>query len=110
MNTKHKQVTAEQQEQSFNKAVSNQSFSNYAPIFEGFIAKGIDINDIKPRENIFTFNAWLYVGRIVKKGEHGVKIVTVVKTEPTETKKASSFIRSVTVFHISQTESKIDKQ
>lgn len=95
----------EQQAQSLSNALNNQSFSNYPAIFEGFLAKGIDIDDIKPRTNIFTFNAWKALGFSVKKGEHGVKVVTAVKTARKDAEgndKPSSFIRSVTVFHSSQ--------
>jgi antirestriction protein ArdC len=82
---------------------------NYSSIFDGFMAKGIALEDIKPRENVFTFNAWKALGRSVRKGEHGVKAVTFVpasgKPEPeTGERKAFKMPRTVTVFHISQTD------
>ncbi|MBM3835942.1 MAG: hypothetical protein FJ403_22295 [Verrucomicrobia bacterium] len=43
-------------------------------------AKGIPEDQIKSRENVFTFKAWNAQGRKVKKGEHGVKIHTVIET------------------------------
>jgi hypothetical protein len=51
---------------------------NYSAIFQGFMAKGIAETDIKPRENVFTFHAWKALGRSVKRGEHGVKVVTFI--------------------------------
>ena len=59
-------------------AVSGQSTMNYQAIISGFMEKGVAREDIKPRENVFTFHAWFGVGRCVRKGEHGVKICTYV--------------------------------
>jgi antirestriction protein ArdC len=86
--------------------------TNYPAIFEGFMAKGIAEADIKPRENVFTFNAWKALGRSVKKGEHGVKVVTFIDRKVTDHDRATGqqverSFRSPhtrTVFHISQTE------
>ena len=64
------------QQEALTRATGNQSLSNYPAIIQGFIEKGIAENDIKPRINIFTFNAWKALGRSVKKGEHGVKVLT----------------------------------
>lgn len=95
------------QTEALNRARGGQSMGNYATIFAGFAAKGIAADDIKPRENVLTFHAWKALGRVVKKGEHGVKVCTFVnaardddsgKTKPIRKMKAA------TVFHISQTE------
>ena len=56
------------------RAVHGQSLSNFPAIFQGFAAKGIPESEIKPRENVFTFNAWKALGRVVRRGEHGVKV------------------------------------
>lgn len=96
--------------EALNRAVSGRSMMNYGSIFEGFIAKGIAIEDIKPRENVFTFWAWKALGRRVKKGEHGVKTCTFVPvaskqdTETGEKKSGYRMPRTTTVFHVSQTE------
>ena len=84
---------------------------NYVAILEGFAARGIPMDEIKPRENVFTFWAWKALGRRVKKGEHGVKATTFI---PVSGKKSAGenpgaakgyrMPRTVTVFHISQTE------
>ena len=94
-------------------AVSGQSMANYPAIFDGFAAKGISENDIKPRENVFTFHAWKRLGRVVKKGEHGVKVVTYVEFGPGKPDPKTGELdsrkmggrkpRSTTVFHVSQT-------
>ena len=58
--------------ESLKRAVSGQSFTNFPAIFQGFAAKGIPESEIKPRENVFTFQAWKALGRVVRRGEHGV--------------------------------------
>jgi antirestriction protein ArdC len=97
-------------------AKADRSLMNYPAIFEGFAEMGIALDDIQPRENVFTYNAWLALGRQVRKGAHGVKVLTWIKAEgkdgnkdaaPTEANVESHafrFARSTTVFHISQTD------
>ena len=101
----------EKQSQALSNAISNQSTMNYTPIIQGFMGKGIPIDDIKPRENVFTFNAWKALGRSVKKGEHGVKVITFVPmSSKSENENGEQETRSwrrpwtTTVFHVSQTE------
>lgn len=90
------------------RAQSGMSMANYPAIYEGFAAKGIPLDEIRPRENVFTFNAWRAKGRTVRKGEHGVKVTSWVPIEKTDPKTGkidrSSFCRTVTVFHESQTD------
>ena len=94
------------------RAVSGQTMSNYPAIFHGFIAKGIPESEIKPRENVFTFEAWKALGRYVRKGEHGVKVVTFIETKGRELDQDTGEPKimrrpwTTTVFHISQTEAK----
>lgn len=101
------------QQQALSKAVQGQSMANYATIFEGFMAKGIPEDQIRPRENVFTFNAWKALGRYVRKGEHGVRVGTrvefEVKDEETGESARQSRPKATTVFHISQTEA-MDQQ
>ena len=89
-------------EQALQRATTNQSFSNYPAIIEGFAARGIPPEQIRPRENVFTFNAWRQLSRTVKKGETGVKITTWIPVE----KNGEKFVRPklTTVFHITQTQ------
>lgn len=86
-------------EESLARATSQSSFANYPAILAGFAAKGIE--DVRPRENVFTFRAWKQLGRVVDKGQTGVKITSWVPM----TKNGETFTRPVTVsvFHISQT-------
>jgi len=94
--------------ESLKRAVQGQSFSNFPAIFRGFAAKGIAETEIKPRENVFTFQAWKALGRYVRKGEHGVKVTTFIECtkENKGTGEKESFRRpwTTTVFHVSQTE------
>jgi hypothetical protein len=98
----------QKQSQALHNAVTGQSFMNYEDIFKGFEAMGIASEQIKPRENVFTFNAWLALGRVVTKGQHGVKVCTFVQAQSadreTGDKKAFRLPRQTTVFHVSQTE------
>ena len=101
---------AEARREALMRAVAGQTMSNYPAIFQGFLAKGIPECEIRPRENVFTFEAWKALGRYVRKGEHGVKVVTFIETKSKEVDQDTSepkIIRrpwTTTVFHISQTE------
>jgi antirestriction protein ArdC len=104
-------MTVEQQAEALDRARNGLSAINYPTIYSGFVQNGIPAGDIKPRENIFTFNAWKALGRSVKKGEHGVKVVTfidgkgrVVDEATGEKQETRAYRRTTTVFHISQTE------
>jgi hypothetical protein len=100
------------QHEALTRAVTGQSLSNYPAIFQGFSAKGISEDQIKPRENVFSFQAWKALGRHVKRGEHGIKVATVRDFRKTvidrETGEKKEEVYSVpwtaTVFHVSQTE------
>lgn len=102
----------EMQAEALARAEQSQSSANYAAIFTGFTGMGIAESDIMPRVNVFTFQAWKAKGRSVKKGEHGVKVVTFIDASGTERdpstgeKKTLGYRRphTTTVFHISQTE------
>jgi antirestriction protein ArdC len=76
------------------------------------MAKGIPETAIKPRENVFTYQAWRALGRQVRRGEHGIKVVTFVEMakENRETGEKQSFRRpwTTTVFHISQTDTIVE--
>jgi hypothetical protein len=103
------------EQEALSNATTRQSTMNYGAIFAGFEAKGI--TDIRPRENVFTFNAWKALGRSVKKGEHGVKVVTFIEATTRDTNEAGDeTVRSyrkphtTTVFHISQTEAEGERQ
>lgn len=108
------------QQESLSRAMSGQALTNWPAIFEGFMAKGIPEHEIKPRENVFTYHAWRALGRQVRRGEHGVKVVTFVSIkgkedrdgiatndlDGTDKPNAGATRRpwSATVFHVSQTD------
>ena len=100
----------QKQQEALARATQGMTLSNYPIIYQGFIAKGISEHDIRPRENIFTFNAWKALGKHVKKGEHGVRVMTVISTttekEDPETGEIVTVTKSrpwsTTVFHESQ--------
>ena len=102
--------------EAYSRATSGQSLMNYPAIYQGFIELGIPESEIRPRENVLTFWAWKAAGRRVRKGVHGVKACTFVPvagkvaadstptSEDGKRKHGFSMPRTVTVFHISQTE------
>jgi N-terminal domain of anti-restriction factor ArdC len=111
VSTHHSQGNvSESQLDSLKRAVHGQSLTNLPANFQGFAAKGIPESEIKPRENVFTFEAWKALGRYVRKGEHGVKVVTFIESRSKEIDQDTGerkIIRrpwTTTVFHISQTE------
>lgn len=121
---KERPSRAEIQAKALQNALSHESLMNYETIIEGFAEKGIDPDDIEPRVNVFTFNAWLALGRAVRKGETGVKVVTYIERKNKDGAaegqapsaldiaiaaqeghaKPRLLPRTTTVFHISQTD------
>ena len=116
-----KQTARERRAEALTRAVTGQTLSNYPAIFQGFMAMGIPESEIRPRENVFTYEAWRALGRHVRKGQHGVKVVTIIATEPrkadesqtealpgmeAQPKKPARHSRpwTTTVFHVSQTD------
>ncbi len=109
------QATKEQiQQEALGRAIGGQSMTNWPAIIHGFIAKGIPESEIRPRENCLTYNAWRALGRQVRRGEHGVKVLTFLparerdETDPTTGERKlvrrSSRPWTATVFHVSQTD------
>jgi len=92
------------------RAQSGQSLMNYQAIISGFIEKGIPPDQITPRENVLTYNAWQALGRQVRKGEHGVKIITFIPMSKIVHAEDGDKVESwrspcpTTVFHVSQTD------
>jgi antirestriction protein ArdC len=89
-------------------AVTQQSTMNYQTIFDGLMEMGIAGDQIKPRENVFTFAAWKALGRVVRKGQHGVRVCVFIPRE-SKNKETGEITQtrmpaSTTVFHISQTD------
>lgn len=110
MATQSHSNASEQRQQALSRAISGQSFTNFPAIFHGFAAKGIPESEIRPRENVFTFEAWKALGRVVRRGEHGVKVATFIDCQSKEIDPDTGerkIIRrpwTTTVFHVSQTE------
>jgi len=112
--TESKSKVNERQAEALSRALASQSWSNFPAIIQGFKARGIPEEQILPRENVFTYQAWKALGRQVRKGEHGVKVITFIqrdkKTEDPKTGEVKlqtySMPRTVSVFHISQTDAR----
>ena len=60
--------------------------------------------EIKPRENVFTYNAWQALKRQVRKGESGVKIITWIPCKDKDSENSRMLCKRSTVFHVSQTD------
>lgn len=103
------------QNEALRRIEGNQSMANFRTVIEGFIEMGIPEEEILPKENVYTFQAWLAKGRCVRKGEHGVRLTTFIPIKAAdgqdlkgETGKGRMRPKNTTVFHISQTE-KVEK-
>lgn len=105
---------AERWAAALNRAVNGQSMANYTTIFAGFMAQGIDENDIEPRVNVFTWGAWKAKGRQPRRDERD-NYVTVNTWRPVfgdvqqrdgSTRKGKTGMVPTTakVYHESQTE------
>ena len=96
--------------ESLSRAQNGNALTNYPAILSGFAAKGIPLDAIQPRENIFTYRAWRAKGRQVRRGEHGVKVVSYrpvdrkVERDGREVVETKLHPCGATVFHISQTD------
>jgi hypothetical protein len=110
-------ATKEQmQHEALSRAANGQSMANWPDIIKGFMAKGIPEGDIEPRVNVFTYHAWRALGRQVRRGEHGVKVLTFVPVAVKEGatdgdgKPLKPYRRAwtATVFHVSQTDTIAD--
>jgi hypothetical protein len=90
-------------QEALQRATSGDSMLNYQTIISGMMSKGIDPQEIKPRVNVLTLRAWNAKGRKVKKGETGIPCITWITCED---KEGGTYkrMKSVSVFHISQTE------
>lgn len=97
-------------QKALSRARTGNSLTNLPAVYTGFMEKGIPMHDIKPRENVLTYQAWRALGRQVRKGEHGVKVLTFVGCEKeVETDGKIEVVAykrpwTSTVFHVSQTD------
>ena len=115
MGIKAPETQAPAQVQAAESAAARQSKSE-AKIQAYFQALGIEADEIRPRENVLTFQGWLNKGRVVEKGQHGCKlsiwkqVPKVIKNQDgSETTKTVNLPWYYTVFHFSQTKEKVDK-
>ena len=90
-------------EEALHRATSGDSMLNYQTIISGMMSKGIEPSEIKPRVNVLTLRAWNAKGRKIKRGETGVPCITWIICDD---KEGGTYkrMKSVSVFHISQTE------
>ncbi len=87
--------------------MTKKSITNEEKVTKEFLKRGIPEGQIKHKENIFTFKKWEFLGRMVRKGEHGVRIITLAPHKPRRFSKSGKellqpFVTSV--FHVTQTE------
>lgn len=98
-------------QEALDRARGSQALTNLPTVYAAFMERGIAEADIKPRDNVLTYHAWQALGRQVKRGEHGVAVLTWIQTDGEhdpntgeEIKRPGRFARTAYVFHISQTE------
>ena len=88
------------------RARNGRSDKNDLAVISNFTKRGIPAEAIDPRENVFTYNIWLYadaggfINRQVRKGEKSVKVLTFYDDEKTKQKK----VTRAALFHVSQTD------
>ena len=101
------------EQEALGRARNGENWSNWPAIIEGFTARGIPESDIRPRENVLTYHAWRALGRQVRRGEHGVRVLTYVPMTARETDPDTGEERDVqlgrrpktaVVFHVTQTD------
>jgi N-terminal domain of anti-restriction factor ArdC len=69
--------------------------ASYWLCIKAFQKKGY--KDVKPRENVLTYNLWVKAGRKVKEGEHAIRVANlrlfhVSQTEPMAAKERTAFL------------------
>ena len=97
-------TSKEMQGEALRRARNGQATGNILIIRACFRAMGIPDEEIRPRENIYTYSAWQALGRQVRRGQHGVKIATFLEKIDEDTGEViEKRPWSTTVFHISQT-------
>jgi antirestriction protein ArdC len=104
----------QQQGDALDRARNGDATTNYPAIMAGFLDKGIAQADIHPRINVLTYHAWRALGRQVRRGEKGVPVLSWVpmtkKSAVTRDNPEGSIGRrpkSVTVFHVTQTDAAV---
>jgi antirestriction protein ArdC len=97
------------------RARGGSSAYNEAFVVTAFVERGIAEADIKPRENVLTFDAWRALGRHVRKGEKSVRVRCFYNTEPKVDQASGDELpgeRRMTqayLFHVSQTDADDDQ-
>jgi len=99
-------ATTEQQHQALNRAANGQPCQNDLIVIAHYAEQGIEAT---PRVDVFTYNAWKALGRQVRKGEHGCRLVTWIPCKAKNKEgeaEGKPYMRkkATTVFHVSQTE------
>lgn len=92
--------------ESYERAQGKGSVFNDSLVIAGFVARGLDEEDVRPRENVLSFHAWKHVGRSVIKGERGVKVPVIrgLEVENDKGERETKTVRGMAaVFHICQT-------
>ena len=104
-------TSQEMRQEALSRAAGGQSLTNYPAIIMGFMDRGIPEEQIEPRVNVFTFQAWRALGRHVRRGEHGVRVVTWVPIAAKIDEATGETVRpagrrpkTAVVFHVSQTD------
>jgi antirestriction protein ArdC len=104
----------QQQAAALDRARNGDATTNYPAILSGFLDKGIAQADIQPRTNVLTYDAWQALGRQVRRGEHGVRVlswVPMTKKSAVTRDNPEGVIgrrpKSATVFHVTQTDAAV---
>lgn len=94
---------AEAAQQALERAVNSSSEENDRLVIAAFRERGLPEQEIRPRENVLTFTAWKAKGRVVKRGEKGVAVPTLVEYQDEASGQPKKVWSNAWVFHESQT-------
>ncbi len=103
--------------QALGRARLQESEQNDDAVREACLAAGIPADDIIPRENVLTYNAWQAAGRQVQRGQKAIKCTIFLPIRPKdidleapppapgENAERQRFRKAtISLFHISQTD------
>lgn len=99
-------ATTETPQESLARIQSMGFGKNDALVIMGFSERGIPAEQIDPRHNVLTFNAWKAKGRVVAKGAISVRAITWIPCKDKGKDTKSLRPKNVFLFHESQTNPK----
>lgn len=99
------------QQEALSRAHNCTGRANIATVYAACEARGYE--DVRPGENVLTYEAWRAEGRQVRRGEKGIALTTYIPTKEVdedddgnEVVRTGSRPHTAYVFHVSQTDAR----